>query len=143
MKLGLILFCISLLVSGLVLNPKIKAVIFSVFGEGNREILSQLSLDHAGQSYKVLKVKNSGGLAVELYRSDDKETVFLDRKQLTDKKDASYRFDDESHNLFLKDINQDGVAEVILPSVDKNMKARLNVYSIDFENEVLQKQTQH
>ena len=68
----------------------------------------------------------------------------MDAEQLTDKSDAFYKFDENGqHNLFLKDLSGNGEAEIILPSLDKNMKARLNVFSFDPENEELIKLSQH
>lgn len=144
MKLGIGLFILSILVSFVLLNPSIKNKTMGYFLNRNKLILSQLEMQGPnGEIYKVLKVSNRKGLGVEVYKNMDGSPVLLSAVQLTDKKDAFYKFDDKKHNLFLKDINEDGVDDIILPSIDKNMKARLNVFTFDFVNETLTKVTQH
>ncbi len=143
MKYGILLFIISIVLSVILLNPAVKTKTMGWLLNTNKQILSQLEWELNDKTYKVVKVQNLQGLGIELYKIDDGELVFLDSKQLTDKKDAFYKFDDKKHNLFLKDINEDGVVEIILPSLDKNMKARLNIFSLDPINEVLRKQSTH
>ena len=143
MKYGISLFLLSILISVFLLNPKIKQKTMSFLLNTQKEVLSQLEMEVDGTSYKVLKIQNIKGLAVEIYKMENNEVFLLDTKQLTDKKDAFYKFGKAKHNLFLKDINGDGIAEIVLPSLDKNMKARLNVYTFDSENEQLAKVTQH
>lgn len=143
MKLGFTLFITSLMLSVVLLNPKVKSMTMSLFLNTHKKILSQLEIQNHGQKYKIIKVENVKGLAIEVYKINDDGIILLDFHQLSDKKDAFYRFDKEKHNLFLKDINDDGQTEIILPSLDKNMKARLNIFHFDFENEKLVKVTKH
>jgi len=143
MKFGIILFVLSVAISIVLLNPSVKSKTMSWLLSTDKKVLSKMEMKVNGTVYKVVKIKNLRGLAVELYKLEDQELIFLDTKQLTDKKDAFYKFDDGKYNLFLKDINEDGVEDIILPSLDKNMKARLNVYSLDVTNEVLTRQTSH
>ena len=74
---------------------------------------------------------------VEFYKKENEQLIFLDRKKLVGFKDAFYRFGDKKHNLFLKDVNGDQSPEIIVPTIDKNLQARLNVFIFDFENETL------
>ena len=39
-----------------------------------------------GQKYKVIKISNAQGLAIEIYRHTDEGPFFIDSKTLTDKK---------------------------------------------------------
>lgn len=143
MKLGLSLFALSIAISVLLLNPTIKKKSMSWLLEMDKKVLSQLEFKRDQQTYKVIKVQNARGLAVELYKIESDHLMFLDAKQLTDKKDAYYRFGETKHNLFLKDINGDGEEDIVLPSLDKNMKARLNIYIFNVATETLEKVTQH
>lgn len=143
MKYGISLFVLSIVISFVLLNPVVKSKTMSLFLDTQREVLSKMDFQQQGTTYQVAKIQNKQGLAVELYKTDGQELVFLDRQQLTDKKDAYYKFDETKHNLFLKDINEDGLPEIILPSIDKNMKARLNVFSFDPTNETLKKVSAH
>jgi len=144
MKLGSGLFFLSLLISFIILNPSIRKNTARFFLDSQREILSHLEFERNQNLYKVVKVKNLRGLSLEIYKKIDESFVLMDAEQLTDKSDAFYKFDENGqHNLFLKDLSGNGEAEIILPSLDKNMKARLNVFSFDPENEELIKLSQH
>ncbi len=143
MKFAIILFFVSILLSIVLLNPSVKSKTMAWLLTTQKQVLSQLEMRVEDKTYKVVKVQNLLGLAVELYKIEGDEMTFLDSQQLTDKKDAFYKFDEVKHNLFLKDINADGTPEIILPSLDKNMKARLNIFSFDPINEVLRKQSKH
>lgn len=142
-QLSIILFFISLVVSVTVLSPKLREPIQKFLVSQNKEILSQLETTRGDKVYKVIKARTPRGLLVELFRMDGDQAIFLDSSNLTDKKDAYYRFNEDRYNLFLKDINGDGFPEIILPSLDKNMKARLNIFSLDTDTEKLLKITQH
>ncbi len=143
MKLGIALFFISIIVSVILLNPRIKSKTLELFVGTQREVLSQLIMNDSGQEYKILKVKTVDGLIVEIYKISEDHFILLDSQALTDKKDAFYKFGNSKHNLFLKDLNEDGRSEIILPTLDKNMKARLNVFIFDPISEKLEKVTQH
>ena len=95
MKLGIGLFVISILVSVVLLNPKIKSKTMSIFLNTQKTILSQLEMEENGVKYKIIKVQNIGGLALEVYKITDDGPMFLDSDQLTDKKDAYYKFGDK------------------------------------------------
>ncbi len=144
MKLGTSLFIFSLLLSFVILNPSVRKKTVGLFLDSQREILSHLEFQRDQNLYKVVKVRNLKGLSLELYKKTDDGFILLDSEQLTDKTDAFYKFDEgEQHNLFMKDLSGNGEAEIILPSLDKNMKARLNIFSFDPENEELIKLSQH
>lgn len=141
MKLGIILFTVSLILSVILLNPKIKEKTLALFVISHRDVLSQMDMEMEGRKYKIIKLIDGGGIFVEVYKYTDEGTLLVDSKPIPDKKDAFFKFDDNKHNLFLKDINDDGIAEIILPSLDKNMKARLNIFSFDSYTEKLSKVT--
>ncbi len=143
MKQAAILFILSIVASVVLLNPTVKKKTMALLLNDQKEVLSQLELVQEGRTFKIIKVQDEKGLGVELYKTEGDSLVFLDSHQLTDKKDAFYKFNESKHNLFAKDINGDGVEELILPSLDKNMKARLNVFRLDLVNERLQKITNH
>ena len=143
MKFGLILFIVSILFSFILLNPQVKEKTMSLFLDSGRSVLSQMDYEFEQSRYKVLKIMTLKGLRVEMYRYTDDGLMLVDAQDLTDKKDAYYKFGEKKHNLFLQDVNGDGSSEIILPSIDKNMKARLNVFIFNSESEKLEKVTQH
>ncbi len=143
MKLGLVLFIASIGISFVLLSPSVKQKTIELMLDPDKKVLSQVEMEHNGTRYKIVKVQKLRGLGVELYKFINDELVFLDSQNLTDKKDAFYKFDEGKHNLFLKDLNQDGNVEIILPSLDKNMKARLNVFHFNQLEERLVKISKH
>jgi hypothetical protein len=144
MKTSLILFICSLITSFIILNPSVRDFTQNLLVKNQRQILSQMDFSQGGQEYKVVKIKDPQGLSLELYKKVEGALLLTDSAQLTDKKDAHYRFEESNkHNLFLKDINGDGEHEIIAPSIDKNLKARLNIFRFDPVDEKLIKLTQH
>lgn len=145
MKYGIVLFILSIVFSVILLNPSVKKKTMELLLQKDKKVLSQLEVEHEGTRYKIVKVQTVEGLGVEFFKIVDNEVMFLDSHQLTDKKDASYKFGEEKHNLFLKDVSdpQDGTPEVILPSIDKNMRARLNIFHINYIDEKLEKISSH
>lgn len=143
MKTAALLFFISVLLSFVMLNPSVKKFTMDLLHLSGRDVLSTLEFEKDDKKYKLLKVSGPQGLSVELYRVEEGQILKLDTHYLVDKLDASYRFKDSKHNLLLKDLNKDGEPEIILPSLDKNMKARLNVFAFDPINEKLIKLSQH
>ena len=143
MKFAAVLFCASILGSIILLNSNTRKFLSDMLLPPARTVLSKLEMKRESQTYKILKVSTREALVVELYKKNGDQFDLIDTHKLTDKKDAHYKFKDTQHNLFLKDINNDGSPEIILPSIDQNMKARLNVFMFDPENELLQKVTQH
>ena len=143
MKLGLLLFFLSLILSFVLLNPWVRQQTSLVFNGDERVVLSQLDFKRDQADYKLVKLSTARGLVIEIYRKESGSSLKLDSQQLADKKDAFYKFETRKLNLFLKDINGDGVDEVIVPSLDRNLRARMNVFSFDPVLEKLQKVTQH
>jgi hypothetical protein len=143
MKSGILLFILATLISFVILNPKFKQKTFSLFIKSHRIVLSQMDYKTSVANYRIIKLLDAKGLMIEIYRYDQDNMILLDSQTLTDKKDAFYKFGDNKYNLFIKDLNKDGQEEIILPSLDKNLKARLNIFIFDPINEKLEKITQH
>ena len=133
----------SIVISFTLLNPKVQSGLIKLFFKTERSVLAQMEMDLEGQKYKVIKVSNFQGLAIEIYRQTDEGPFFIDSQPLTDKKDGFYKFENKKYNLFLKDINGDGRNEIVTPTVDKNMRGRLNVFFFDPDTEQLKKITRH
>lgn len=145
MKFGIALFLLSVGISIILLNPEVKKRTMGLLLNTEKQVLSQLEVENRGVRFKIVKVKTVEGLGVELYKFADNEFMFLDGHRLTDKMDAFYKFGNKKHNLFMKDVSDpaDGIDELILPSLDKNMRARLNIFKIDFLGEKLTKISNH
>ena len=114
------------------------------FLQTDRKVLSQVTMTKGEIVYKILKVQDLKGLSVEIYQKDTNDQFKLvDSDVLTDRKDAYYVFNKQKLNLFLKDIDNDNFPEIVLPSIDKNMSARLNIYSFNTYTGQLKKVSKH
>ena len=143
MKFGLTLFLISILISIVILSPKVQTRMTKLFFKKERNILAQMTMELENHRYKVIKVFSPRGIFIEVYKQTNEGPFFLDSQILTDKRDGFYKFKDGKYNLFLKDIDGDGENEIVAPSVDKNMSGRLNVFSFDIRTEKLKKMSRH
>lgn len=133
----------SIVTSFVLLNPKVRSELTNLFFNRKRVVLAQMEMDFGNQKYKVIKVSGVQGLSIEIYKYTDEGSLLVDSQVLTDKKDGFYKFEDEKYNLFLKDINGDGYSEIVTPTVDKNMRGRLNVFLFDPDTEQLRKVSEH
>ena len=143
MKFVIFLFLVSLAISFVLLNPKIRSKTMKLFSDKDRSVLSRMDIHFDDQKYRIIKVSAFQRIFVEVYKHTMKGFVLVDRQSLTDKRDAFYKFGENKYNLFLKDIDNDGDNEILIPTIDKNMRARLNVFDFDPRNERLSKITQH
>ena len=143
MKFVTFLFLVSLAISFVLLNPKIRSKTMKLFSGKDRSVLSRMDIRFEDQKYRIIKVFDFQKIFVEVYRHTMDGFILVDRQSLTDKRDAFYKFGENKYNLFLKDIDNDGDNEILIPTIDKNMKARLNIFDFDPSNERLSKISQH
>ena len=98
----------------------------------SRTILSSVSGDVFGDGViaKILKVKTAEGLFLEIYEMNESQSPrLLQTIQLADRKDGYFMYNGEAANLILDDVDGDQVADIVAPSFDHNLIARLNVFS--------------
>ena len=123
--------CVASLISAL--HPTIRGFIRSYFVKEYREVLSiATGAIEAGKTFKVIKIKTSKGLFIEVYGdSPNQIRPLLDRIKLPDNKDGYFMIKGQATNLALKDIDGDNSMEIIVPTYDSNLVAHLNVYKYD------------
>lgn len=141
MKFSLATFALSLMISVLLLLEPVRSRVQQIFNRSQREVLSSLEFKRGDQSYRIIKIKTGQGLALEVYKRLEEGDLLLDVANLADKRDASFKFAGKSANLFMQDISGDGIPDIISPSLDKNLKARLNVFLWNEQDEKLEKLT--
>ena len=138
-----ILFIGALLFGYILFLPDVRAWVSSQIYPSERVVLSLLNTNIADQDIKVLKVRFLNKIYLEVYHMAEAGEELVERTILTDAKDASYKMEDGSSNLFAKDIDGDGHPEIIAPSFDKNMIAHLNIYQYEPNSKKLVKLSQH
>lgn len=114
-----------------VLHPGIRYSLQSFFHQPYRRVLSASSgpLLKDSQVAKVLKVKTQEGLFIEVYgRTPEGGRPLLDKVQLPDQRDGYFTLGGMTSNLFIDDLDEDNILEILAPSFDDNLNAHLNVY---------------
>lgn len=124
------------------LHPSIRKRIYVWHHQGEREVLAVARgpVIHTELKSKIIKLRTHEGIFIEVYGGPQLHHLSLiDRFLLPDKKDGYFhvqthlRFESRLHkeasNLALKDLNGDHVLEIIAPTFDNQLNARLNIYS--------------
>lgn len=97
-----------------------------------REILAAIEGDLHGNErpVRVYKVRTPEGLYLEIYEimEGGYSGNALESLKLPDKKEGYFTFMNRTTNLAISDVDSDGTMELIAPSFDDNLIARLNVY---------------
>lgn len=131
----LCLISVALIV--LTIIPSSREFIKSQIVRSSRYVLAKADGDITGNglNISVIKVQTSDTLALEIFEQNviTKESKFLKRIVLNEKRDAYFSFRGNSTNLAVSDIDQDGTLEIIAPTFDENLIPRLNVYKYDKE----------
>lgn len=113
------------------LSSKIRAVFQS---QSKREVLAKASADFNGKGLllTVVKVRWNGNIMLEIfpYSNMQEETSMFDRIVLPNSEDAYFMFQNNSTNLAISDIDNDGVLEILAPTYDAQQNARLNTFKL-------------
>lgn len=131
----IIIVVLSLLMMGLTtvaVVPSLRNEVKALFSREGRQVLAKVSAQiSAGGIYlTVFKISTPEGLSLEVFTNDEesKNLVLLARIPLEEKRDAFFSFQGNATNLALTDVDADGVLEILAPTYDDQMIARLNVY---------------
>ncbi|MES2802255.1 MAG: hypothetical protein V4654_07165 [Bdellovibrionota bacterium] len=98
-----------------------------------RKILAKAFTEYSGKAFVVFKIKTNAGVEIEIYEKDlaNNNQQFKQRFQLSDDVEAYLMVNNNSMNLGLVDVNNDGQMDVIAPTVDKSGNSRLNVFQFN------------
>lgn len=130
----LLLFTLSalaLLVTVVAITPSFRQAVKGYFSQDHRKILAKISGDLTGQGMRVtvLKIQTQENLIIEIYSEENPEvSTLIARIPLPEKRDAYFSLKDNATNLGLADIDDDGILEILVPTFDDQMVARLNIY---------------
>ncbi len=115
----------------LALSSSLRAQIFSPLGGERREILSTVvgDLKNDGSVVKVLKLKTRMGISLEFLGAMEVGVrPLMERISIDDPYDGYFDIAGEATRLAILDLDGDGKNELIAPTFDENMVARLNAY---------------
>ena len=134
MSFRLALFVPVMLSILLALHPKYRQMINMTFKGESREILSSLTTSRFSPDtlFRVLKVKTPNAIMLEFYRAEEGEYgELLQRIALDETRDAYINVSGKVTNLIVDDIDGDSSYEIIAPTYDDDMVARLNVFKFN------------
>ncbi len=125
----------------MVLHPDVRTAVKGRIKPEDRSVLSvAMAQFETGIPYRIVKVRTSEGIQLELYRSpQDSRVNLIDRVDLLFHKDAHFNFSGGTTNLAVDDINGDGQPEIIVPTLDKQLVAHLAVFQFDLTSKKLKR----
>lgn len=126
-------FVVVLAISwSVLLIAKIRNPIAALFHPPHRIVLGTAVGDilNQGSQMKVIKVKSKDGLFVEVYGAyEEGRRSLVDRFKLEDQFDAYFHFlKTHTANLYLDDIDGDQKLEIVVPTFDQRLQARMHVF---------------
>ncbi len=116
--------------------PKWRNQVREILISSQRKIIAKASasLTPDGPHVTVLKIKESGQIHLEVYKADsegDGQPSLMTRLDLPQGRDGYFVFQGNATNLVLSDMDKDGALDIIAPTFDEQMTARLHVYRYD------------
>lgn len=128
---------VGLLLAGAVLIavlsalPSIQNKARGLLKSEQRQVLAKITTYYGveQQKFLVLKIKDTHGIAVEIYHEPTEGPQILKQKfEMLNDADAFITLDKNSTGLALSDVDKDGQLDIIAPSVDRNGNLRLNTF---------------
>lgn len=115
------------------LRSRAKALIFDDGRHLIAKASGRLTLD--GPDITVLKILQAEKLYVEIYKMEpgNESMELMAKLPLPESRDAFFTFQGNATNLALGDLDSDGALEILVPTYDPEMTARLNVFKFDPE----------
>lgn len=128
------LLLVALLVTAVAITPSWRQSVRDLISPEQRTILAKVTGDLTGQGLHVmvLKIQTRDGLVLEIYNIDNPEdNSLMARIVLPEKRDAYFQLKGNATNLGLADVDNEGTMEIIAPTFDDQMIARLNIYKFN------------
>jgi len=124
------LFAVCVAISIVMLAPSSRINIATLISPDGRHVLATLPFTAANNDeYKIVKLRKGHDIAVEIYRTKhgSLQTELTAVFNIPESKDVYYDFKSSLSNLFQANIDEDKGTEIIVPVMDNNLVAHLNV----------------
>lgn len=122
------------LVALVVVHPRLRSATQELLSHDYRSVLATVTGNFGKDQtpIKIIKVKTQRQLLIEFYSiSDELEPKLLQKIELDDKRDAYFNYNGSATNLALSNIATEEDPSLLVPSVDRNLRAHLNVFRYD------------
>jgi len=128
------LLLVALIVTAVAITPSWRQAVRDLVSPEQRVILAKVTGDLTGQGLQVmvLKIQVRDSLILEIYSVENsEENAMMAKIVLPEKRDAYFQLKGNATNLGLADVDNDGTLEIIAPTFDDQMIARLNIYKFN------------
>jgi hypothetical protein len=115
-------------------SPELRASLRSGALTDYRSVISTAQGHLLGDQalFTVAKIKTRDALFLEIYETEQSgQNRFVDRIQLSDKRDGFFNFNGHATNLAVADLDGDGRPNILAPTFDEDLVGRLNVFKYD------------
>jgi hypothetical protein len=128
-----------------VVHPDVRTSVRSSLRSDFRTVVSTAKGDLSGTGvmFTVAKIKTRDNIYLEIFETVIEQTLdgeadsassgseaprLVERIEITDARDAFFSFNGQATNLAIDDVNGDGRPEILVPTFDRNLVGRLNVF---------------
>jgi hypothetical protein len=112
--------------------PSIRFRVKEYLSFNGRDIIAKTTgyITPEGPFVSVFKIREEGSLVLEVYTTPDEDgnPRLLQKIILDETRDGYFNFQGNATNLALSDTDQDGAMDILSPTYDEQMTARLNVF---------------
>lgn len=136
-KSVLLFFIATALSLGLISSPS-RSLIHSLFVKKERTILAVVDLQAGGNRFRAIKLSKKGELFIEIYNTNKEQPHLEAVFPLQGSVDVYYDLNKRITNLFLVDVDQDKNLDIIVPVLDGNLTASLDVIKYDHDQKSFQ-----
>lgn len=131
-----------------VVHPDVRTSVRGTLRSDFRTVVSTAKGDLSGTGvmFTVAKIKTRDNIYLEIFEtvieqtldgdsetassaaSESSATRLVERIEISDARDAFFSFNGQATNLAIDDVNGDGRPEILVPTFDRNLVGRLNVF---------------
>jgi|GEM_PF-2870510 len=128
------IFFVTFVLSSIFIFKPVRGFFKKMIATDESKILSVLETKFSAKELKFVKVQRAGQIFIEVYSLDSGRPSLIDKASLGEQvKSAGFKLKEGSSQLFLKEIDGLGFPELVVPIVDRGLKANVVVFSIDEE----------
>jgi hypothetical protein len=127
MTKNLAIFGLAILFSFSLLSPSVRQWFVSPSFQADRFVLATLEFPIEGDLFKIVKIKSQGNILVEIYQQKQTQSILYTSFDLKEKTDVFYDFKSSVTNLFIADVDEDQMKEILVPVMGKNLDSQLSV----------------
>jgi hypothetical protein len=136
-----ILFVLACIVTVYAVVPQWRTQFREFVFTESREVLARATSDITGNGdrFTFIKVRDKKGLSIEVYNDKLEGFGLQSRLSLNESRDGFFDFRGQATNMALADIDNDGVLELLVPTFDENLIARLNVFKFNSDEQTFER----